>query len=303
MTYGTSLDTEGAAMRVAFTFAAALLFGFGAFAFMRWVPSMVESRMDLFDALLKQAGVEPNGWIRDRLQAQAARRHVWGAVGAGIGYALPFFPGGLLGPGVLDGARGLLGIVGFWFGFGVGASASALFPLRRPRGPILVTAMQPHGMTEYLHHREILVEVSLGVLGWVCAVAGALALLNIIDVAVIRHTAPSMLLVGGVVAVVATTTLFGQRRLVAAPLRADNEAGLLTADIILALGLRDLLAVTVSTAATAGCMAAWLPDRAWWLVAVFALAAVISMGVSLAVRKQPSSLPVTHRLAVRSRAA
>jgi hypothetical protein len=39
-------------MRVARTIAATLLSGFGAFAFMRWVPSMVENRMAPSSALL-----------------------------------------------------------------------------------------------------------------------------------------------------------------------------------------------------------------------------------------------------------
>jgi hypothetical protein len=39
-------------MRVAGTIAATLLSGFGAFAFMRWVPSMVENRMLPSSALL-----------------------------------------------------------------------------------------------------------------------------------------------------------------------------------------------------------------------------------------------------------
>jgi formate hydrogenlyase subunit 3/multisubunit Na+/H+ antiporter MnhD subunit len=39
-------------MRVAGTIAATLLSGFGAFAFMRWVPSMVENRTAPFSALL-----------------------------------------------------------------------------------------------------------------------------------------------------------------------------------------------------------------------------------------------------------
>jgi hypothetical protein len=290
-------------MREVVSIALVLISGFGAFALMRWLPGMVENRMDPFDDLLERAGVEPDGRIRKRLQPQAARRQVWGAVGAGVGYGITFMAGGLLGSSLLDGASGILGTVGFWFGLGVGESVSALFPVQRTRGPVLVTAMQPHGITEYLHRGEILVEISLGVLGWVCAIVGALGLTNTIDGTAIRHAAPSMLLVGGIVAVVATTTLFGQRRLVAAPLRADNATGLLIADIVLALGLRDLLAVTVSTAALAAWMAVWLPDPAWWLVAVFALAAVVSVAVTFAVRKHPNSLPVTHRLAVRTRAA
>lgn len=248
-------------MRAAFAIAVALLSGFGAFAFMRWLPFVTRGRMRSFDALLTRAGIEPNGWILDRLQAQAARRQVWGAVGAGVGYGITLIPESLLSSSLLDGASGGLGVVGLWFGWGVGSSASALFPVQRARGPVLVTRMQPHGMTEYLHRGEILIEVSLGVLGWLCAIVGALALTDAVEGSAIRHAAPSMLLVGGVVAGVATTTLFGQRRLV------------------------------------------WLPGPAWWLVAIFGIAAAVPLGVTFLGRKQPTSLPVMHRLAVRSRAA
>jgi hypothetical protein len=71
-------------MREVVSIALVLISGFGAFALMRWLPSMVENRMDPFDDLLERAGVEPDGRIRNRLQPQAARRQVWGAVGAGV---------------------------------------------------------------------------------------------------------------------------------------------------------------------------------------------------------------------------
>lgn len=129
--------------------------------------------------------------------------------------------------------------------------------------------MQPHGMTDYLHRREIVVEIGLAVLGWNSVIAGTLAASDVADIPIAQEAAPALVSAGALVGVVATTTLLGQRRLLAAPLRAQDEEELVTADIVLAVGVRDLLATTMLMTVLAAFMTLFLPDPTWWLVATF----------------------------------
>lgn len=290
-------------MRVAVTIAVSLVAGFGAFAFMRWLPSMVENRMEPFSALLERAGIKANQHVRVSLEAQAARRHFWGSVGGGIGYGSLFAWPTMVNSGVVQGASGLLGFVGFFFGAGVGQSLSAFFPVEHPDGPILVTSMQPHGVTEYMRHRELGVEVAVGLLGWVGAAVGGLVLTGLVSLPSIQDAAPSLVLTGALLALVATTSLLVQRGLVAAPLRAADQDGLVTADVVLAVGLRDLLAVTVATMTMATWMTLYLPDRSWWLVVGYAVTSVTVFWVGRPTRRRPGLLPVASRLTARSRVA
>lgn len=279
-----------------------LVSGFGFFATVRWVPYFVRIRMATFDLVLAQADVRPGEEVRVRLEAQAARRHVWGAVGAGIGYSVGLMVS-LPNSQIFDGAGSLLSLAGLWFGMAVGQSLSALFPVDPPRGQLRVTAMQPHGMTDYLHRREIVVEIGLAVLGWTSLVVAALAFTHGVDVPITDDTASILVVVGALLAVVATTTLLGQRRLLAAPLRAQDEDELVSADIVLAVGLRDLLAITISISIVAAGMTLFLPGRTWWLVTIFTAAAVLPLGTLLGVLKRPNLAPVAYRLSARNRTA
>jgi hypothetical protein len=290
-------------MRVALAIVVTLLSGFAAFAFMRWAPSMVENRMAPFTALLERAGVEASDHVRASLERQAARRHFWGAVGGGIGYGSVFIWPSIAHSEVIQGASGLLGVVGFFFGAAVGQSSSALFPADHPRGRIRVTAMQRHGLVEYIQRREIALEVGVGLLGWVSAAVGGLVLTGLASLPAVEETAPSLLFEGAILAFVATTSVLVQRRLVVAPLRAADEDGLVTADVVLAVGLRDLLTVTVATMAMVAWMTVFLPGRGWWLVALYAFAAGAAFLVGRPRSRRPYPLPVASRLTVRSPSA
>jgi hypothetical protein len=290
-------------MLVAFSIVATLVSGFAAFAFMRWVPSMVDNRMAPFTALLERAGVEAGDHVRASLERQAARRHFWGAVGGGIGYGSVFTWPSIAHSGVIQGASGLLGVVGFFFGAAVGQSSSAFFPVDHPRGRIRVTAMQRHGLVEYIQPREIALEVGVGLLGWVSAAVGGLVLTGVASLPAVEETAPALVLEGAILAFVATTSVLVQRRLVVAPLRAADEDGLVTADVVLAVGLRDLLTVTVATMAMVAWMTVFLPDRRWWLVVLYAVAAGAAFAVGRPRSTRPYQLPVASRLTVRSPSA
>lgn len=163
--------------------------------------------------------------------------------------------------------------------------------------------MQPHGMADYLHRREIAVEVGLAVLGWASVVAGTLALTDRVDIPVSDATSPALVLAGALLGVVATTTLVGQRWLLAAPLRAQDEDELVAADIVLAVGLRDLFLMTISMTALAASTTLFLPGRAWWLPVTFTAATLVSVGAARGVRKRPNLAPVAHRLSAGSRTA
>lgn len=280
----------------------ALVSGFGFFAAARWIPYFDRTRMAPFDAMLTLADVKADENVRARLEAQAARRHVWGAIGTGVGYSAGLMASMLWDPTVVD-DDGLLALAGFFVGVAIGQSLSALFPVNPPNGPVRVTAMQPHGMTDYLHRREIAVEVSLAVLGWASVVSGTLASTNRVDVPVSDATGLALVLAGALLGFVATTTLVGQRWLLTTPLRAQDEDQLVAADIVLALGLRDLFVMTISMTGLAACTTWFLPDTAWWLPATFTAAALVSVGAALGVRKRPNLAPVAHRLSARSRTA
>lgn len=289
-------------MKLIFAPVFALVIGFAFFAAVRWIPYFVRTRMAPFDAMLTLADVTADENVRARLEAQAARRHVWGAVGTGAGYSAGLMASILPDPTVFDDA-GALALAGLFVGSAVGQSLSALFPVNPPHGPVRVTAMQPHGMAEYLHRREIAVEIGLAVLGWASVVAGTLALTNRVDIPVSHETGLALVLAGALLGVVATTTLVGQRWLLTAPLRAQDEDQLVAADIVLAVGLRDLFVMTISATPLAASTTWFLPDRAWWLPATFTAAALVSVGAALGVRKRPNLAPVAHRLTARSRTA
>lgn len=269
------------------------------FAALRWIPYFVRTRMASFDTMLIQTEVRASDAVRARLEAQAARRHVWAAVGGGIGYGVGLSAS--LVDSVFDGDSGLLGVAGLWLGMAVGQSLSALFPVNPPDGAVRVTAMQPHGITDYMHRREIAAEMGLGVLGWTSLIAGTLMLTSLADIPVSDDTAAALTFAGALLALVTTASLLGQRQLLAAPLRAQDEDELITADIVLAVGLRDLLAMTISITVLTAFTTLYLPDRAWWLVVVFIAAAVVAVGTLFGVRKRPNLAPVARRLSARSR--
>jgi hypothetical protein len=105
---------------------------------------------------------------------------------------------------------------------------------------------------------------------------------------------------GALLAVVATTALVGQRWLLRAPLLARDEDELVTADVVLAMGLRDLLAATAATSTTAAFIALFAPRHAWWLVAMFGAASLTSISALIGVRRRQSVLPVARRLSLGS---
>jgi hypothetical protein len=290
-------------MRIVAALLLGLVSGSVAFALTRWHPSQISTRMERFDTLLSTSGVEPGERVRDILEVQAVRRHVLGAFGGGVGYAVTFTASLLLGGAVVDGASGILAMIGYWFGAAIGQSLSALFPVESPHGRVLMTAMHPHGMTQYLRRREIGVESAIAALGWGSAIVGAVVLTDVVRIPIVGGGARPLVVIGVLWATVATTTLLVQRRLVAAPLRAADADGLAAAEIVLMLGLQDLLHATVMTTVMAAWMTAWLPGRTWWLVAFFA---VVPIGVGLAVRaipRRPDVHPLAQRTAVRSRVA
>lgn len=151
-----------------------------------------------------------------------------------------------------------------------------------------------------MHRREIVVELGLAALGWGSLVVGIMRLDDLVGTSMADDTAAVLISAGSLLAVVATTALLGQRRLLGSPLRVRDQDELVTADVVLAMGLRDLLAATVATSTTATFMALFAPDRASWLVAMFGGASLISISALIGVRRRRSLLPVARRLSLRS---
>jgi hypothetical protein len=209
------LIQKGEAMKLAlmlsFAVVLGLVNGFGMFALLRWLPDIIRTRTQPFYMLLTHAHVPAGEQVRARLEAQAARRHVWGALGGGVGYGVGLTASLPLDLKV-DGAVGLMSVGGLFFGSAVGQSLSALFPVNPSSGRVRVTAMQPHGMTDYLHRREIVVEVGLATLGWSSVVVGIVTLDDVVDISMTDNTAATLIVAGALLAVVATTALLGLRR-------------------------------------------------------------------------------------------
>ena len=59
-------------------------------------------------------------------------------------------------------------------------------------------------------------------------------------------------------------------------------------------------AATMTTAAQAAWMTLFLPDRAWWLIAVFTAPVLITLPTLLSVRERPGLSPAIVRLSAPS---
>ena len=185
----------GRAMKLALmlSLAAALgvVTGVGMFALLYWISDTIQTRAQPFYMLLTHTDVQAGEQVLARLEAQATRRHYWGAVGGGVGYGVGLTASLLLDR-KLDGAGVCITLVGWFFGSGVGQSLSAVFPVNPSSGRVRVTAMQPHGMTDYLHSREIAVELGLAAFGWGSVMVGFASLGDFVGLSMADETAVAM---------------------------------------------------------------------------------------------------------------
>ena len=140
--------------------------GFWMFARMSRSKALADAREAQVEYLLEQAELEPTSALRDRLDDHALHRQRWGAIGAGLGFGTAFAALVILGH-FVDGQAsdliatsiGVLALTSAWLGAAVAQSLGALRWLRRPAPGVRVSALRPHGMTDYLNRRELTVEV------------------------------------------------------------------------------------------------------------------------------------------------
>lgn len=240
-----------------------LLFVITGGLFMGWVwyaltgrPTQRTKEMNKY---LSWAGLTIGPRARARLALHFARRSKCGAVAGGTAFALSLPLASAVQGGSGDVSGPLAGACCF-VGFLLGRAASGL-SLPEPTGTARVSSLQPHGLTDYLRRREIGVEIGFTVLGVAACLAGGTALVG--------HdwqlaTAWLAVVLGAFVGAVSAAALLLQRRLLASPLRADDEDLLVVKDIILALGLRDLLVAAVVAPLFAWYIVLTWLDLAWW---------------------------------------
>ncbi len=109
-------------------------------------------------------------------------------------------------------------------------------------------------------------------------------------------TAWLAVVLGAFVGAVSAAALLLQRRLLSSPLRADDEDLLVVKDIILALGLRDLLVAAGTAPLFAWYMVLTWLDLAWWQAGLGYLAGCCVL-LLLFGRRRTELTPVARALA------
>lgn len=261
-----------------------------------WYVTMRPKRQaEFLDNALSSAQLVIDQDGRARLEGYAARRRRWGAIGGGVGFWL-----GLLLAVWLHGRTGgrdsIFGVIVMFEGVALGQVLSVRLTADIPLDHARLSTLQPHGLADYLRWREIATETAFAALGLAAAGAGVVvALGGGIDASVGWLVITLGLLVGGVSA----GALALQRRLLNAPARADDEACLVTNDMVLAIALRDCAGAVPGTALVAGYLAMlWMHLPLWEMV----LALAVGIGVLRLVfdpKLRPDRVPGAHRLAAR----
>lgn len=157
-----------------------------------------------------------------------------------------------------------------------------------------MSSLQPHGLTDYLRSRDIGLEVGSIVLGALAFAGGVWAVL-------LSGRAPGAgwlaLVLGTLVAGVSITALVLQRSMLRSPLRADDEDLLVVNDIVLAIGLRDLMGAAGAAAVfSVVIVTTWLQ---WplWEVGLTTAGTGALLRLLFDPRPRPEHTPVAQRLA------
>jgi small-conductance mechanosensitive channel len=105
---------------------------------------------------------------------------------------------------------------------------------------------------------------------------------------------------GALVMTAAVTVLLLQRRLLNAPIPAGDESQLVVNDVILAIGLNDLVAGAFMTTVFAGYVAVLVLGSYWYLIPYVAAVFLVSRLVFYR-KTGPHRTPVAHRFAAATR--
>lgn len=153
--------------------------------------------------------------------------------------------------------------------------------------------LQTHDLSDYLRRREIAAEALSAALGF----TGCVAILLLTTAGQIAQATTTVgLALGAVVVGTSALALLLQRRLVRSPVRAEGPSQLIAHDVQLAIAVRDLVGVPLTTALS--CLFAFLlwTEVAWWIAyAVFFLAIAIA-GPGYDPKRRPAMVPVARQL-------
>ncbi len=256
-----------------------------------WAESQREKELS---EILDRAELTATGTLWQRLSRFGQRRQKWGAVGSGLAVALVGPVVLIVNAGDFTGAAIVMAVI---LGTTIGQATGALKALRGNSGDrIRVSALQPHGLSDYLPWRVIATEVGLAVLGWSGCIAGVAALSELLDVTWSNPAAGTLVFAAGTLAFVATTALVLQLRLAAAPQQAGSPEDLVVGDVVLAWSLRDLYFATAAAAGFSATIMWWMPDRSWSLIILYTAVVLPVIFIARELRDRRGMAPVAHRL-------
>ncbi len=261
------------------------------FAISVFFHSSEERRNEQVGKALRDADLGVDTACRMRLERQAARRARLGAIGGGIGYAFAL-PAGIMLSDRVGGDLVMIAVGAMFFGMQVGMAVSALRPVDPPSQTVRLSALQPHGLRDYLRRRDLMAESTFAVVGAAASIAG-LAVVARDGTGADRGWLAVVL--GALMASAAGTVLLLQRRLLAAPIPAGDSSELVVNDVILALGLRDLVGAAFFATFFAGYTAVLVVLPFWYIIPYLGVMVLVSKAFEH--KLEPGMTAVAHRLA------
>lgn len=276
-------------------FAGIPLFGFGLpLVLHRYWPG---GRIKELNRALSRAELSVDAASRARLERQAARRRLWGALSFGSAFTLATPLAWIVLPDAFEKIAPFVGLAAAALGVSVGMALSALYLVEPSVAPVRLSALQPHGLRDYLRGYELAIQAVCGLVGLAGLVGGILLVLRDDS----AHDFGGWVDIGfGVLAGGAALTAFVlERRLLATPAAAGNESQLIVNDVILAIGLRDLVGVAALTTYGAGYAALIAINTNFWLIQLYCCAFLFIYVPFFNGRLAPDLTPVAHRLAAK----
>lgn len=268
--------------------------GFSPLLVHRYSPG---TRIKQLDYAVEHADLALDPDARARLERQASRRSLWGLIGGGTGFTITM-PLTLLVRDVLGDGTPIVAVAAYFLGSAIGMAVSALCPVEPSHDRVRVSALQPHGLRDYLRGYELATEATCAVLGFAAVVVGLI---------VLRDNAAAQDSVGWIVVIFgafaggsAVIAWALERRLLSKPAAAGNESQLVVNDVVLAIGLRDLVGVVTTTTYFAGYLALLALNAAWWLIGLYLIVVVAVNWRFFNSRLTSDLTPVAHRLTART---
>lgn len=269
--------------------------GFWPLLFHRYSPG---ARIKQLDYALEHADLALDADARARLERQASRRSLWGAIGGGTGFTITMLLTRLVRDVLGDGTP-IVGVVAYFFGSAIGMAVSALCPVEPSHDRVRVSALQPHGLRDYLRGYELATQETCAVLGIASVAVGLLIVLR--DNAAAHDSVGWIAVIFGALAGGSAVIAWAlERRLINTPAAAGNESQLVVNDVVLAIGLRDLVGAATTTTCSAGYLALLALNATWWLIGLYLIVVVAVNWQFFNSRLTPDLTPVAHRLTAKT---